>query len=94
MLKSWNFDSTFQNSKISKLRFEDFAVKPYEDHLQKSYQYCQIHLEPMDFKPLLDKWKLKFSMEEIMLIEDECNQILNVLEYPIYGSNLINQSLE
>ena len=79
-----------EDTNIQKLRFEDFALKPHEDHLnQKSFQYCQIHLETLDFKALVDSWKFKFSMEEIMVIEDACNNVLNVLEYPIYGSNLI-----
>ena len=80
-----------EETNIQKLRFEDFALKPNEDHLnQMSFQYCQIHLETLDFKSLVDSWKFKFSMEEIMVIEDACNNVLNVLEYPIYGSNLIN----
>ena len=88
-----DLDFLKENPDIQKLRFEDFALKPTEDHLLlKSYNYCQIHLETLDFKALVDSWKFKFSMEEIMGIEDACNNVLNVLEYPIYGSNLINSA--
>ena len=36
---------------------------------------------------LINKWKLKLSMEEIMTIEAKCGSVLNRLEYPIYGSH-------
>ena len=38
-----------------------------------------------DQKESMDSWKLKWSMEEIVLIEDKCVQVLNRLEYPMYG---------
>ena len=82
------------------LRFEEFQLKPNEEitsHIKGLHtlsKFCQKSDPPIPKQnpapELIDTWKLKLSMEEIMTIEDKCTSVLNRLEYPIYGSNFLN----
>ena len=75
------------------LRFEDFALRPSEvvlDQIGKMSEFCPKEDKIVqNLKKEVYSWKLKFSMEQLNSIEDKCNQVLNRLEYPIYGSNVL-----
>lgn len=71
--------------KIQMIRFEDVALKPKEV-FKEWHPFCD-KIEDFNLKKHVDAWKLKFSMEQLMLIEDKCSAVLNRLEYQIYGSN-------
>ena len=80
------------------LRFEEFQLKPNEEvynYLKGMHSlsvFCSKPdpvLHPNPGSDVIDTWKLKLSMEQIMTIEDKCGTVLNRLEYPIYGSNFL-----
>lgn len=89
-------DSKIPKFNFYTLRYEEFATKP--DEQISSYlkgfhglaNFCQKE-NPMPANKIspdsVDSWKQALSMDDIVTIEDKCTQILNRLEYPIYGSN-------
>ncbi len=80
------------------VRFEDFILKPEHEvvpteFVKHSPSFCSKAPEEAGQRPSRDQvdgWKLKFSMSQLVMIEDKCAQVLNRLEYPIYGSNEIS----
>ena len=87
-------DHNMPKKQFHTLRFEDFALRPEEvisgqvTNLSKFCQHNNNQTSGHEFRSQVDAWKLKFSMEQIVMIEDKCAQVLNRLEYPIYGNML------
>lgn len=87
-------DNNMPKKQFHTLRFEDFALRPEEvisgqvTNLSKFCQHNNNQTSGHEFRSQVDAWKLKFSMEQIVMIEDKCAQVLNRLEYPIYGNML------
>ena len=92
-------DNNMPKKQFHTLRFEDFALRPEEiisTQVTNLSKFCQHNINDnnqtnsSEFRDQVDAWKLTFSMEQILMIEDKCSQVLNRLEYPIYGRNDIS----
>ncbi len=74
-------------------RFEDLASRPdddLEDFLKGFHalpRFCSVPTSEVEnlTSDLVDSWKQKLTMDEIVTIEEKCTQVLNRLEYPLYG---------
>lgn len=62
------------------LRYEDLTMK-LEESL--SIEHCSSYQEALH----PEDWKLKFSMEQVLIMEDKCRHVLSRLEYPLFGSD-------
>ena len=72
---------------VRTISFEDFVLRPsaqMADYALSSF--CNSEDRNINQKDAaIDDWKLKWSIDDIVLIEDKCAQVLNRLEYPLYG---------